>query len=236
MLRPRTSYSYLTYSVTHKRTSMQRLDGIGVSMPHEIMSEIKNICVYCGSGDGRNPAFKATADTFGRLLAENGIGLVYGGGSLGLMGTVARAVLRNGGQVTGIIPEFLTEREQMLRDVQDLVVTPDMHARKRMMFEKADAFVALPGGIGTLEETVEMLTWGQLGRHQKPIALANIDGYWDPLCELLDHMRQEAFIREGLDVGYIVVDRVEELIPRIRRAAAGAPEPELTEAQVAGRM
>jgi uncharacterized protein (TIGR00730 family) len=200
------------------------------------MSEIKNICVYCGSGDGLNPAFKAAADAFGRLLAENDIGLVYGGGSLGLMGTVARGVLRNHGRVTGIIPEFLTERERMLRDVQDLIVTNDMHDRKRLMFERSDAFVALPGGIGTLEETVEMLTWGQLGRHAKPVALANIEGYWDPLCELLGHMRQEEFIRKDLEVGYIVVDRVEELIPSIRAAVEIVPPSEMSDEQVAERM
>lgn len=200
------------------------------------MSEIKNICVYCGSGDGRDPAFKAAADRFGQRLAENGVGLVYGGGSLGLMGTIARSVLRNGGHVTGIIPEFLVERERMLREVQTLTVTTDMHERKRIMFESSDAFVALPGGIGTLEETVEMLTWGQLGRHHKPIALANIEGYWNPLCELLSHMRQEAFIRKEMEVGYLVVDTVDELIPSIRAAAAAAPAPKLPEAEVARRM
>ncbi|MEJ8572895.1 TIGR00730 family Rossman fold protein [Microbaculum marinum] len=200
------------------------------------MSTIKNICVYCGSGDGQNPAFKSAAHQLGRLLAENGIGLVYGGGSLGLMGTVARGVLRHNGHVTGIIPEFLTEREQMLRDVQELVVTRDMHERKRLMFERSDAFVALPGGIGTLEETVEMLTWGQLGQHAKPVALANIEGYWDPLCELLSHMRTEKFIRQDLEVGYLVVDTIDELIPSIRAAAEIVPEPDLTDAQVAERM
>jgi len=200
------------------------------------MSEIRNICVYCGSSDGRDPAFKSAADEFGRLLAENGVGLVYGGGSLGLMGTIARAVLRHGGRVTGIIPEFLTVREKMLRDVQDLIVTHDMHERKKLMFEKSDGFVALPGGIGTLEETVEMLTWGQLGQHAKPVALANIKGYWDPLCELLSHMRSENFIRKDMDVGYIVVDAIEDLIPRIRAAAAAIPAPELTEAEVGERM
>lgn len=200
------------------------------------MSEIKNICVYCGSGEGRNPAFKAAADRFGQRLAENGVGLVYGGGSLGLMGTIARSVLRNGGHVTGVIPEFLVERERMLREVQMLTVTTDMHERKRIMFESSDAFVALPGGIGTLEETVEILTWGQLGRHHKPIALANVEGYWNPFCELLSHMRQEAFIRKEMEVGYLVVDTVDELIPSIRVAAAAAPAPKLPEAEVARRM
>lgn len=200
------------------------------------MSEIRKICVYCGSGDGRDPAFKAAADRFGQIMAENGIGLVYGGGSLGLMGATARSVLRHGGHVTGIIPEFLVERERMLRDVQTLTVTKDMHERKQLMFETADAFVALPGGIGTLEETVEMLTWSQLGQHAKPVALANIEGYWDPLRVLLTHMREEAFIRPELEVGYLVVNSVEELLPKLYEAAAAAPEPKETDAQVAERM
>jgi len=200
------------------------------------MSEIKSICVYCGTGEGRNPAFMAAANRFGEILAENGIGLVYGGGSIGLMGAVARAVLRNGGTVTGIIPKFLVDREKMLRDVQTLTVTEDMHERKQLMFQTADAFVALPGGIGTLEETVEMLTWSQLGQHAKPVALANIAGYWDPLCELFEHMRSETFIREGMEVGYIVVDDVEDLLPRLRDAAATEAEPLEPEADVARRM
>ena len=200
------------------------------------MSEIRNICVYCGSSDGRNPAFRAAADDFGRLLAENGIGLVYGGGSLGLMGTTARAVLRHGGHVTGIIPEFLTVRERMLRDVQELIVTEDMHDRKRMMFDRSDAFVALPGGIGTLEETVEMLTWGQLGRHAKPVVLANVNGYWDPLCELFGHMRDEVFIRSDLDIGYIVVDSIADIIPRTREAVEGIQADEMVDEGLAERM
>ena len=123
------------------------------------------------------------------ILAENGVRLVYGGGSLGLMGALANSVLDHGGEVTGVIPEFLTARERKLTRAQELIVTRDMHERKQIMFERADAFVALPGGIGTLEETIEQMTWAQLGRHQKPILLANIGGFWDPLCVLLDHMR-----------------------------------------------
>lgn len=201
-----------------------------------IMTELRNICVYCGSGEGRNPAFKTAAARLGGLMAEAGIGLVYGGGSLGLMGTVARSVLDSGGTVTGIIPKFLTERERMLEDVQNLVVTEDMHERKRLMFEKADAFVALPGGLGTLEETVEMLTWAQLGRHAKPIVLANVGGYWDPLNVLLAHMRAETFIRAGLDVDYLVVDDVDALIPRIRERLAAVPAGELADEAVTERM
>ena len=145
------------------------------------MSEIKTVCVYCGSGPGTNPRFVEAAIAFGKELAENGIGLVYGGGSIGLMGAVANAVLDHGGAVTGIIPEFLTQQGNRADRVQELIVTDDMHERKRLMFERSDAFVALPGGIGTLEELVEQLTWQQLGRHNKPILLANIDGFWEPL-------------------------------------------------------
>src|SRR5262245_48815214 len=135
------------------------------------MAYLTSICVYCGSADGADPAYAAAAAEFGKLLAQSGIRLVYGGGSVGLMGIVARNVMSAGGEVTGIIPQFLLEREVMLKEVTELVVTPDMHERKRIMFERSDAFVALPGGIGTLEETVEMLTWAQLGRHAKPVAL-----------------------------------------------------------------
>src|SRR5688500_19403511 len=136
------------------------------------MSESFNLCVYCGSGPGLDPAFAEAARTLGRSLAEADIGLVYGGGSLGLMGELAKATLAAGGRVTGIIPDFLVQRERMLTDVNELVVTANMHERKMAMFERSDGFVALPGGMGTLEELVEISTWAQLGRHNKPIILA----------------------------------------------------------------
>src|SRR5499425_3224340 len=136
------------------------------------MSTITSICVYCASGPGNNPAFMDAARQLGRILAENGIRLVYGGGSIGLMGALAESVLDHGGHVTGVIPEFLVARELMLQRAQERLVTRDMHERKRIMFESADAFVALPGGVGTLEELVEQLTWAQLGRHKKPILIA----------------------------------------------------------------
>ena len=190
------------------------------------MSEIKSICVYCGSGPGTNPAFVEAARAFGRILAENGIRLVYGGGSVGLMGELAESVLDHGGAVTGIIPDFLTDREHMFQRAQELIVTRDMHERKRLMFEHADAFVALPGGIGTLEELVEQLTWAQLGRHKKPILIANIARFWDPLCALLDHMKQSAFIRAGLTVKLLVADRVEDILPKLTEAARAVAEAE----------
>ena len=188
------------------------------------MNKIKTICVYCGSSAGTNPRFIEAAGAFGKILAENGIRLVYGGGSLGIMGAVASSVLDHGGMVTGIIPDFLKLRENALKRIQEMIVTPDMHERKRLMFEHSDAFVALPGGIGTLEELVEQLTWQQLGRHTKPVLLANIDGFWEPLFALLTHMRETQFIRQGLSVDILKADRVEDILPRLQAAAALAPE------------
>jgi uncharacterized protein (TIGR00730 family) len=190
------------------------------------MSQIKSICVYCASGPGTNPKFAEAARGFGRIMAENGIRLVYGGGSIGLMGALAMSVLDHGGTVTGVIPDFLVNREHMLERSQERIITRDMHERKRIMFERADAFVALPGGIGTLEELVEQLTWAQLGRHKKPILIVNIDGFWNPLCALLDHMEKLQFIRSGLTVNLLVADRVEDILPKLFDAARAIAKPE----------
>jgi uncharacterized protein (TIGR00730 family) len=188
------------------------------------MNEIKTVCVYCGSGSGSNPRFVEAAIALGKIFAENDIRLVYGGGSVGLMGAVARSVLDHGGSVTGIIPDFLRARENSLTRVQEMIVTPDMHERKRQMFERSDAFVALPGGVGTLEELVEQLTWQQLGRHSKPVLLANIDNFWEPLLALLSHMRATEFLRASLNIDILKAERVEDILPRLRAAAALAPE------------
>jgi hypothetical protein len=188
------------------------------------MNKIKTVCVYCGSGPGTNPRFIDAAIALGKALAENGIRLVYGGGSIGLMGAVATSVLDHGGTVTGIIPDFLTSREHALTRVQEMIVTPDMHERKRLMFERSDAFVALPGGIGTLEELVEQLTWQQLGRHAKPVLLANIEGFWEPLLALFTHMRATQFIRATLAVDILKAERVEDILPRLRAASARVAE------------
>jgi uncharacterized protein (TIGR00730 family) len=158
------------------------------------------------------------ARRFGQILAEHRIGLVYGGGSAGLMGACAEAVLDHGGFVTGIIPEFLTDREHMLMRAQERIITRDLHERKQLMFERADTFVALPGGVGTLEELVEQLTWAQLGRHRKPILIANIDHFWDPLCALLDHMEKLQFIRAGLNVNLLVAERIDDVVPKLLAA------------------
>lgn len=188
------------------------------------MNTIRTVCVYCGSGPGTNPHFVEAAVDFGKALARNNVGLVYGGGSVGLMGAIATSTLDHGGTVTGIIPDFLTAREHALSRVQEMIVTRDMHERKRLMFERSDAFVALPGGVGTLEELVEQLTWQQLGRHSKPIMLANIDGFWEPLLDLLAHMRSTAFIRPTLAVNVLQADRVEDILPKLRAAATGMPD------------
>jgi uncharacterized protein (TIGR00730 family) len=188
------------------------------------MSEIRTICVYCGSGSGTEAIFVEAAESLGRALAEAGIGLVYGGGNVGLMGTIAHAVLEHGGHVTGIIPEFLRSRERMLDAVQETLIVPDMHTRKRMMFERADAFVALPGGIGTLEELVEQMTWAQLGQHTKPILLLSVRGFWRPLLQLFAHMRQCGFIRPGLELSYLVAEEVGEVIPMLQKAALRLPD------------
>jgi uncharacterized protein (TIGR00730 family) len=192
----------------------------------DAMNTNHNLCVYCGSGPGRNPAYIEAARKLGRSLAAHGIGLVYGGGSLGLMGEVARSTLAAGGRVIGIIPQFLVQREQMLTDVQEVVVTQNMHERKMSMFEKADGFAALPGGIGTLEELVEVSTWAQLNQHRKPIIIANIEGYWEPLLALVRHMREEKFIRPGLEVRYEVVERAEDIVPVfLKRVQVPSVEP-----------
>jgi uncharacterized protein (TIGR00730 family) len=192
----------------------------------ENLKKIHKICVYCGSGPGIDPAFIESARAFGALLAKDGIGLVFGGGSVGMMGTIAKSVLENGGEVTGVIPEFLVAREHAMRGADNLIVTRDMHERKRKMFELADAFVAMPGGIGTLEEVVEQITWVQLGRHRKPILLANIKHFWDPLCALINHMKALEFIREDLSFDLLVADTVDDILPMLKTAAAVVSEEE----------
>ena len=200
------------------------------------MNKISAVCVYCGSNAGTEPIFGEAAGQFGKILAENGVRLIYGGGSVGLMGILADSVLAHGGKATGIIPEFLTERERPRRLGQELIVTRGMHERKRTMFDRADAFVAMPGGIGTLEELVEQLTWAQLGRHSKPILIANINGYWDPLLTLFAHMRERAFVPDSLSINFLVADRVEDILPALRQAALAPAETEKVMAIPAERL
>ena len=186
------------------------------------MSSIRNVCVYCGASPGSDPRFAHAADVLGAALAESGMGLVYGGGDVGMMGQVARATLAAGGHVIGVIPKFLLRRENALLGAQELILVEDMHERKRIMFDRADAFVALPGGIGTLEELAEQLTWAQLQQHNKPILIADIAGFWRPLLGLLAHMRNFGFLREGNDVHYIVAKKAEDIVPMLESAARRA--------------
>lgn len=153
------------------------------------------ICVFCGSSAGARPAYKIAATALGHALADAGIGLVYGGASVGLMGAVADAALAHGGEVTGVMPRSLVDRELAHPGLSALHVVGSMHERKAMMAELSDAFVALPGGLGTFEELFEIWTWAQLGHHQKPVALLNVEGYYDGLLAFLDHSVREAFVR-----------------------------------------
>jgi hypothetical protein len=192
------------------------------------MAELRSICVYCGANTGTDPKYREAAETLGRAMADSGVRLVYGGGSIGLMGILARTVLAHGGKVTGIIPQFLKDREVMLKEVSDLVVTADMHERKRIMFERADAFVALPGGIGTLEEVVEMMTWAQLEQHMKPVLIVNINGFWDSLIGLFQRMSDDGFLHKEflgvhMELPVHFCDSVDAVIPTLRAAVAATP-------------
>jgi uncharacterized protein (TIGR00730 family) len=181
------------------------------------------------------------AESLGQAMAAAGIRLVYGGASIGLMGVLAKTVLANGGEAVGIIPQFLKDREVMLTEVSELIVTGDMHERKRKMFERSDAFVALPGGIGTLEEVVEMMTRAQLNQHDKPILIANINGFWDPLIAQFERMDDDGFLHKRFlgDAGAVLPVRfcatTEEIIPSLQRAIAEVSRPAL-EARTAPLM
>jgi uncharacterized protein (TIGR00730 family) len=189
------------------------------AMSEAEMSAIRNVCVFCGSSAGADLRFREAAEELGRALATEGVGLVYGGGGDGLMGRLARSTLAAGGYVTGVIPSFLIRKEHALTAAQEMIVVGSMHERKQAMFDRADAFVALPGGIGTLEELVEQMTWAQLNRHMKPILLADVGGFWGPLLALFAHLHVEGFIREGFEARYMVAERIEDVLPMLRAAA-----------------
>jgi uncharacterized protein (TIGR00730 family) len=193
------------------------------------MSSIRSVCVYCGSSEGRLPLYVEAGYAFGKVLASHGLRLVFGGGTRGIMGAVARGVHEAGGLITGIIPQFLIRKEASEAELvimDELIVTENMHERKHAMFERSDAFVAFPGGIGTVEEIVEIMTWAQLGRHNKPMVFANTGGFWDPMMVMLDHMREAGFIHTGHRVRPLVTDRVEDILPAILdRAAATDDKP-----------
>jgi uncharacterized protein (TIGR00730 family) len=184
------------------------------------------ICVYCGSSDGTDPRFIEAARALGADIGAKGHRLVYGGGNVGLMGEVSRAAKAAGAHVTGVIPHFLLSKEKLASGLDDLQLVDDMHQRKMLMFERSDAFVALPGGIGTLEELVEQMTWAQLGRHGKPIVLLDTAGFWRPFNDLIAHMRMAGFIRAGLEVSTLTAEKTGDVIPMIEAwmARHGRPQ------------
>lgn len=200
------------------------------------MSEIRSICVYCGSSTGHNPLYREAGLALGKSIADHGLRLVYGGGTRGIMGAVAQGVMQAGGEVVGIIPTFLLDKEASLekaKELSELIVVEDMHQRKRLMFQKSDAFVTLPGGIGTVEEIVEMMTWAQIGQHTKPMVFANINNFWQPMLAMLDHMRNEGFLHTAQKVQPLVIDEPQDIIPAILAANGKADQ---GDPEIIGRM
>ncbi|ESY94607.1 TIGR00730 family Rossman fold protein [Mesorhizobium sp. LNHC229A00] len=192
------------------------------------MNTIRSVCVYCGSSPGRDEIYVKAGHLLGRSIARAGLRLVYGGGTKGVMGAVAEGALKAGGKVTGIIPRFLINKEATetaLDRLDELSITDNMHERKHKMFEKSDAFVALPGGIGTVEEIVEIMTWAQLGHHRKPIVFGNVNGFWDPMTALLDHMAAEGFIHTAQRVKPLVVNDPEAIVAAIMVASSSVDAP-----------
>ena len=185
------------------------------------MAVIKRLCVYCGSSAGVDASYREAAARLGTLLAESGVELIYGGGRVGLMGVLADAALASGGRVTGIIPRHLHDREVAHPGIGNMIVVASMHERKQRMFELADAFAVLPGGLGTLDETIEMLTWRQLGLHGKPVIIADIAGYWTPLVRLFEHAIVHGFAAASSRELYRVVARIDDVLP----ALAALPQP-----------
>ena len=182
------------------------------------MQTKRTICVYCGSKEGPNPAYGQAADQLGQRLGQRGWDLVYGGGHVGLMGRLADAAVASGSRVIGVIPRPLQDRELGHGGIDELAVVEDMHQRKAMMAAKADAFLTLPGGYGTLEELFEVIAWSQLQLHQKPVGLLNIEGYYDPLLAFIDRAVNEQFIhREHRDL-LLVEDQVDTILERLSQA------------------
>jgi uncharacterized protein (TIGR00730 family) len=182
------------------------------------MSELRSVCVYCGSSNGTSPAYVEAGRVLGKALAAHNIRLVYGGGTKGVMGAVAEGAAAGGGKILGIIPKFLMRKEAP--DTHnaakaEIVVTETMHQRKHLMFEQSDAFVALPGGIGTIEEIIEMMTWGQLGHHSKPLVFANILGFWDPMRVMLEQIKGQGFLHSAHNIRMLTIERAEDIVPQL---------------------
>jgi uncharacterized protein (TIGR00730 family) len=190
------------------------------------MKDLNSICVYCGSSSRVSDTYKDAAHLLGMLIGQSGRQLVYGGGRVGLMGIVADAAIAAGGSVVGIIPEHIQVLEVEHTGLTELLVVDSMHTRKRLMVDRSDAFVVLPGGLGTLDETFEILTWKQLHLHDKPVVVANIDGYWDPFEALLDHMIAQGFAQPAHRKLFGVVTRVEDVLPALARQPEPVIKPE----------
>lgn len=184
------------------------------------MTKVSSLCVYCGSRIPPNGLHKLAAERLGTELAENGIRLIYGGGHVGLMGVIADATLAAGGEVIGIIPGHLAAVEVGHDNLTELHIVDNMHRRKERMFEMADAFVSLPGGLGTLDETFEIITWRQLKLHDKPIVIVNDEGYWHPLLHLIDHVIDHGFADPSIRELYTIVDEIHTLVPTLLEAPA----------------
>ncbi|MEM7358879.1 MAG: TIGR00730 family Rossman fold protein [Pseudomonadota bacterium] len=180
-------------------------------------SSLGNIAVYCGSSSGASPAYRDSATKLGQAMLARNIGLVYGGASIGVMGQIADTVLQGGGQVTGVIPEALAGLEIAHSDISELIVVRSMHERKALMAERADGFIALPGGLGTMEELFEVLTWAQLGMHNKPCAMLNVNGYYDSLVGLLDTMVEQGFVKPLHRELLLVENEVSPLLDRMQQ-------------------
>ncbi len=188
------------------------------------MSTIKSLCVFCGSRVGNNTAYETAARRLGEIMLEREVRLIYGGGGIGLMGIVADTIVKGGGEVTGVIPRFLEEREVGKSDVSEFIVTDNMHTRKHKMFDLSDGFVSLPGGLGTLDETFEIMTWKQLNIHAKPIVALNTEGYWSGLKKLIDDTVEGGFANERARELISIVDTPEQIFD----ALDAAPEPDVT--------
>lgn len=182
---------------------------------------IGSVCLFCGSSNAADPDYIEAAAQFGRLLAENGVRLVYGGGGIGLMGSAAKACHEAGGRVLGVMPDFLRKRELLYDDVETVVVR-NMHQRKTLMYDESDAYVVMPGGIGTLEEIVEVLSWRRLDLHAKPIVFVNLKNFWTPFYELIEHTVKEQVTPGWVSTTWTSVDRVEDILPALATAPKAA--------------
>ncbi|MGL4404658.1 MAG: TIGR00730 family Rossman fold protein [Notoacmeibacter sp.] len=182
------------------------------------MSQMRSVCVYCGSSTGTDTAYVEAGRILGAALAANNLRLVYGGGTKGIMGAVAEGAAAGGGKILGIIPKFLLNKEapDTHRVAKtEIVVTETMHQRKHLMFEQSDAFVALPGGIGTVEEIIEMMTWGQLGHHSKPLVFANVLGFWDPMRVMLEHIKGQGFLHSAQNIRMLTIEQPQDIVPQL---------------------